>query len=82
MNKLQCVDYLHQMLECIVYNKEEDSDDDGGHHNEEGGALKLLPSGPCHLLCQLGVGFLAIVNELSHLYFNGRDRLEAGGRVC
>ena len=68
------------MLEYIVYNKEEDSDDDGSDHDKQSGALKLLPSGPRHLLCQLGVGFLAIVNELSHLYFNGRCRIGSGWR--
>ncbi len=70
------------MLEYVVYNKEEDSDDDCSHHDKQSGALELVPSGPCHLLCQLGVGFLAIVNEPSHLYFNGLCLLEAGGRVC
>ena len=70
------------MLESIINYKEEDSDDDGSDHDKQSGALKLLPSGPRHLLCQLGVGFLAIDNELSHLYFNGRGRLEAGGSVC
>jgi hypothetical protein len=70
------------MLESIINYKEEGSDDDGSDHDKQSGALKLLPSGPRHLLCQLGVGFLAIVNELSHLYFNGRGRLEAGGSVC
>ena len=67
------------MLESKVNHPNHGSQDNGGHEDKQCRALQLLPSGPRHLLCELGEGLFQIVNELSHLCLQWTpEKLEAG----
>ena len=57
------------MLESEIHNEHDHGEDQCGNQHEDGRALQLAPRRPRDLLGQFLVGFLQIVNELSHLSF-------------
>ena len=57
------------MLESEIHKEYDDRENYRCNQNQNGRTLQLAPARPRDLLRQLLVGFLQIVNELSHLSF-------------
>ena len=57
------------MLESEIHQEDDDREDQRGNQDQHCRTLQLAPARPRDLLRQLLVGFLQIVNELSHLSF-------------
>ena len=71
------------MLESKVDQENDNGEDQRGHQNEQCRILQLLPGGPGDLLGQLLIGLFKIVNELSHLAFNGCRKIGSGNpAIC
>ena len=71
------------MLESKVNQENHDGKDQRGDQHEKGRILQLLPGGPGDLFGQLRVGLFKIVNELSHLAFNGCRKIGSGNpAIC
>ncbi len=57
------------MLESEIHQEDDDREDQRGNQDQHCRTLQLAPARPRDLLRQFLVGFLQIVNELSHLSF-------------
>ena len=57
------------MLESEIHQEDDDREDERRSEDQDRRTLQLAPARPRHLLSQLLVGLLQIVNELSHLSF-------------
>ena len=66
------------MLESEIHHEDDHREDQRGNKDQDCRALQLAPSRPRHLLGEFHVGLLKIVNELSHLAFNGRRKIGSG----
>ena len=62
------------MLESEIHDEDDHGEDERGNEDQDRRVLQLRPSRPRHLLGQFRVGLFQVVNELSHLVFNGRRK--------
>ena len=66
------------MLESEIHHEDDRGEDERGHQHQDRRTLQFVPGRPRHLLGKLRVGLFQIVNELSHLAFNGRRKIGSG----
>ena len=66
------------MLESEIHHKHNHREDQRRDQDKHRRTLQLAPSRPRNLLGEFRVGLLQIVNELSHLVFNGRRKIGSG----